>query len=97
MTTARAEPLPGVRAARGRTALLLTRPCSLPSATAAQLVRVRPAQVTVLGGSSAVCDDVARQAAQAAGGVPVRRPAGGTRFETAAAVATDGRGDATAR
>jgi putative cell wall-binding protein len=68
--------------------LLLTRPNALPSATAAQLRRLAPAEVVVLGGTVAVNDTVAQAAAAAADG-SYRRIAGANRFETATKIAEE--------
>ena len=64
--------------------MLLTRPDSLPAATAAELDRLHPVEIVVLGGTGAINAAVERQL-RAFG--PVTRIAGGDRFETAAAVA----------
>ena len=64
--------------------MLLTRPTGLPAETAAELGRLRPAQIVVLGGSGAISAAV-EQELRAYG--PVTRIAGADRYETAAAVA----------
>jgi putative cell wall-binding protein/lysophospholipase L1-like esterase len=61
--------------------VLLTAPDALPAATQAELGRLRPASVVVVGGTSAVSDEVA----SAAGAT--ERVAGADRYETAAALA----------
>lgn len=65
--------------------ILLTRPGALPEAVAAELSRRDPARVIVLGGSTAVSEDVVDQIETL--GLPVTRIAGANRFETAARVA----------
>jgi putative cell wall-binding protein len=68
--------------------VLLTAPGSLPEASAKELVRLRPAEVVVVGGARAVTDLVLRQVREATG-APTRRVAGSDRFATAASVAAD--------
>lgn len=68
--------------------LLLTRPDGLDASTRAELARLAPRQVIVLGGRSAVSDVVVREAARVSG-APVRRISGTDRYETAAAVAQE--------
>jgi subtilisin family serine protease len=63
--------------------LLLTDTCSLPGETAAELSRLRPSQVTVVGGDAAVCQALSEQIAQASGAARVVRVAGPDRFATA--------------
>lgn len=66
--------------------LLFTRTDRLPATTVAELGRLAPGEVRVLGGDSAVQDGVVAAAAQAAGADAVRVE-GGDRYETAAALA----------
>ncbi len=66
--------------------VLLTRPGDLPDATAGALDALQPGQITVLGGTAAVSDDVVA-ALEAHTDGAVDRLAGDTRFMTAAAVA----------
>ncbi|MCV0403143.1 MAG: cell wall-binding repeat-containing protein [Chloroflexi bacterium] len=74
----------GPAAARGGGPVLLTLPTSLPSATADELARLRPAKIVVLGGTSVVSDAVlARLRPYATSGV-VTRIAGSDRYATAA-------------
>ncbi len=83
-----ADALAGVPAAglAGGPILLVTRD-RIPSPTAAELRRLRPGRIVVLGGTAAVGAGVADQlAAYTDGGVT--RLAGSTRFATAAAIAT---------
>lgn len=63
--------------------VLLTAPGALPAATAAELARLRPARIVVLGSTSVVSDAVARALSAYA---PVSRVAGADRYATAAAV-----------
>jgi putative cell wall-binding protein len=67
--------------------VLLTGKTELPAATAAELVRLQPARIVILGGSGVVSDGVADAlAAYTSGGVA--RMAGGDRYATAVAVTT---------
>ncbi len=75
----------GAAGATGGPVLLAQRD-ALPDATAAELRRLRPARLVVLGGANAIADAVADSASAAAGGVGVQRYAGGDRFATAAAL-----------
>lgn len=63
--------------------VLLVQPTQLPEATRAELARLDPGAVTVLGGPAAVSDDVLAQV-RAAVDAPVERVAGPTRYATAA-------------
>ena len=65
--------------------ILLTRPGSLPAETAAELARMKPARIVVLGGAAAVSNAVASQLAAYTSG-SVSRFAGRDRYATAAAV-----------
>lgn len=73
-------------AARDDAPVLLTRRTELPTATAAQLDRLNPGRIVVLGGTTAVSDAVVAQAGAYTSG-PVTRIFGGDRFETSAKVA----------
>jgi glucose/arabinose dehydrogenase/putative cell wall-binding protein len=66
--------------------LLLTQPASLPAATQAELDRLNPARIFVLGGTGAVSNAVAMALAAYTSG-PVTRLAGVDRYATAAAIA----------
>ncbi|GGK55947.1 hypothetical protein GCM10011509_00380 [Ornithinimicrobium pekingense] len=66
--------------------VLLTKPDSVPNAVAAELDRLNPAHIVVVGGDGAVSSDVA-DAAAAYGDVV--RIAGTNRYETSAAVAAE--------
>ena len=76
----------GAAAAGGSNSpLLLVGPASVPASTAAELIRLKPSKIVVLGGTGAVSDTVlVALAAFAPGGVT--RLAGVDRFETAAAI-----------
>ncbi|MCU0266784.1 MAG: cell wall-binding repeat-containing protein, partial [Actinomycetia bacterium] len=64
--------------------VLLVAPGAVPAATAAELTRLRPARITVLGGTGVVSSAVA---SALAGYAPtVRRLAGADRYATAAAI-----------
>jgi putative cell wall-binding protein len=65
--------------------VLLTHPGSLPGSTRAELVRLRPQTIYLLGGTAAVSESV-RQSIQQATGKPVVRLAGADRYATAIAV-----------
>ncbi len=68
--------------------LLLTNATTLPSSTAAEITRLHPSAIVVLGGSAAVSDSVANAAVQAAGGAALSRLQGADRYATADAVAS---------
>ncbi|MEE8603169.1 glycoside hydrolase family 9 protein [Euzebya tangerina] len=72
---------------QGDSPLLLTDPDELPDVVLAELNRLGPATVRILGGVDAVSADV--QAAVEAAGFAVERSAGPTRLETAVAVAAE--------
>ncbi len=77
-------------AAAGETGgpVLLVRQDSIPAATAAELARLRPGRIIVLGGTGVVSDAVvAGLGAYASGGVA--RLSGVNRYATAAAISTD--------
>ncbi len=63
--------------------LLLTDPKSLPTATAAEITRLHPSAIVVLGGASAVSGAVAQDAVTAAGGAQFSRMSGADRYATA--------------
>lgn len=76
----------GVAAGVERGPVLLTAPTSLPPATSAELDRLRPARIVVVGGPGSVSDAVVAQLrTKTTGGVT--RVEGPDRFATAAAVA----------
>ncbi|MBA3740282.1 MAG: cell wall-binding repeat-containing protein, partial [Chloroflexi bacterium] len=75
----------GPAAARLRAPMLLTLARGLPDATRAELSRLQPARIVILGGTTVVSPTVEAQlAAYTAGGVT--RIAGADRYATAAAV-----------
>lgn len=69
--------------------LLLTSSTRLPAVVAAELQRLSPDRITIVGGTGAVADGTAAAARTAAGGssVVVRRLSGANRYLTSAAVA----------
>jgi putative cell wall-binding protein len=70
--------------------LLLTRPTSLPAATAAEITRLQPLHIVVIGGEAAVSDGVfAQLEALAPPAATVYRIAGDDRYGTAAEVASE--------
>jgi putative cell wall-binding protein len=73
-------------AARDDGPIVLTRRADLPDATAAQLDRLEPGELVVLGGTAAVPAATADAAATAAGGATVTRLGGADRFVTAALI-----------
>jgi putative cell wall-binding protein/spore germination protein YaaH len=76
----------GPAAARGGGPMLLTMRNELPSATASELARLRPAKIVILGGTSAVSASVANRLAGYATSGAVSRLAGADRYATAARV-----------
>ncbi|MHB8464814.1 MAG: cell wall-binding repeat-containing protein, partial [Acidimicrobiales bacterium] len=71
----------GAAAGLNRAPILLTNQCSLPPATSAELRRLTPTTVYIVGGVTAVCEQVARAIGQLTGVTPVR--IGGTdRYDT---------------
>ena len=66
--------------------VLLTTPTSIPADTAAELARLAPGRIVVLGGSGVVSDAVAAQLAAYATSGAVSRLAGADRYATSAAV-----------
>ncbi|HUQ39552.1 MAG TPA: S8 family serine peptidase [Acidimicrobiales bacterium] len=79
----------GALAAHGGGPLLLTSRCTLPEPTRAELVRLAPGRILVLGGAGAICDGVLDQIRQSTPGT-VLRVAGEDRYATATAGAADG-------
>lgn len=67
-------------------ALLLTSPTLLSPPAAAELTRMAPARVVIVGGPSAVSDAVLSAVAQLLPGATVERRAGPDRYATAAAI-----------
>jgi putative cell wall-binding protein len=79
----------GPYAARFGGPVLLVRSDSIPAATAAELQRLRPQRIVVLGGTGSVSNGVASQAAAYTSG-SVSRLAGADRYATAAAISAAG-------
>jgi hypothetical protein len=75
----------GPAAARVNGPILLVQRDAIPAATAAELARLRPTRIFVLGGSGVVSDGVLEQL-RAYASVGVDRVAGPSRYETAAAI-----------
>ena len=69
--------------------VLLTTDSTLPSPTRTELIRLKPTEIVVLGGTGAVSDDVLDAAQAAVPGAAVRRVAGPDRFATAAEISED--------
>jgi polyvinyl alcohol dehydrogenase (cytochrome) len=74
-------------AARAGGPLLLTDPATLPAATKAEIARLHPSAIVILGGTTAVSAQVASDAVAAAGGAALSRISGADRYQTADAVA----------
>lgn len=74
----------GAAAARANAPILLTSTSSLPGATAAELSRLHPSQIIVMGGTGAVSDGVVGQLGAYA--ASVQRIAGADRYTTAVAL-----------
>jgi putative cell wall-binding protein len=79
----------GPYAARFGGPVLLVRSDSIPAATAAELTRLRPQRIVILGGTGSVGNGVASQAATYTSG-SVSRLAGADRYATAAAISAAG-------
>ena len=75
----------GAAAGRRSGPLLLVAGCGMPDATAAELSRLKPSSITVVGGPMAVCDGVLEHTRSLTGVQPIR-VAGVNRFDTAAAL-----------
>lgn len=73
----------GVAAARAGSPVLLTTPSAVPPGTDAELRRLAPQRIVVLGGPGVVPDAIAAQLGTIA---PVSRLAGATRYDTGVAV-----------
>jgi len=76
----------GAAAARSGSPVLLARPGALPAPTVAELKRLAPSRIIVLGGTSAIGDGVVAQLRGLATSGTVTRIAGADRFATAVAV-----------
>jgi putative cell wall-binding protein len=80
----------GALAAHRDSPVLLVGRTSLPDPVRAELVRLQPGQVVVLGGPAAVSDAVAAElAGYATGATPLRRIGGADRYAVSAAVAAE--------
>jgi putative cell wall-binding protein/spore germination protein YaaH len=84
----------GVAAAREGGPMLLVRPGEVPAATAAELRRLKPARIVIIGGTGAVGSGVEQQLRSFATSGSISRLAGADRYATAVAVssATSGGG-----
>jgi len=80
------DALTGAAAAAGRGPVLLVSAAGVPPATSAELHRLAPKRLVVLGGPDAVSPTSVAQAAAAAGGAAVTRAGGADRYATSAAV-----------
>lgn len=78
-------------AAQTRSPILLTEGDRLPSSVANFLAERRPSRLLVIGGTAAIAEDVAQDAADLSG-ARADRLAGATRYETSVAVADEARG-----
>ena len=74
-------------AARDGGPILLTRTDVLPEATRAELARLAPARIVIIGGTASVSTSVATAVSAAVPGAVVSRIAGKDRYETSAAIA----------
>jgi putative cell wall-binding protein len=80
----------GALASRRRAPLLLSGQNGLSDSVAAELSRLNPQRIVVLGGTSAVSSEAQAQAAQAVPGATVTRLAGKNRYATSAVIADAG-------
>jgi putative cell wall-binding protein len=85
----------GALAARSQSPLLQAAPRSLPVATRAELQRLRPARVVLLGGASALSTGVESAIRSAVPGAVVSRIGGADRYATSAAISKAGWGTST--
>ena len=76
----------GAAAARAGSPVLLTRPGGLPGSTEAELRRLAPSRIVVLGGTGAVSDVVVARLRTAVPGAAISRLAGADRYATAVAI-----------
>lgn len=88
-----ADALAGSILARNGGPMLLTHPAVLPDATRAELLRLRPRYVGVLGGPQAVHPSVVDEIRRLLPGVTVERLGGPDRYETAVTISLRARGD----
>ena len=77
----------GAAAAMDRGPVLLVRSSGIPYATAAELSRLDPSRVLILGGAATIPAQVAREVGRIAG-VEITRVAGDTRYGTAASISS---------
>ena len=78
----------GARAGSRNDPILLTRSTKLPSATIAELKRIKPYRVYIVGGTTAINSSVYRALESYTGNGGVTRLGGSNRYDTAARVAT---------
>lgn len=78
----------GPLAAKLQGTLLLTTHGALPATVQAEIQRLKPSEIVVVGADSAVSETAAQAARTAAGGVKLTRIAGENRFDTAGQIAT---------
>ena len=78
----------GAAAARAQAPILLVKQTSVPSATAAELSRLAPDQIIVMGGTGMISDSVAQQLKAHA--ATVTRISGSDRYETAVKLSVAG-------
>jgi cell wall-associated NlpC family hydrolase len=82
------DALAGAAGAAGKGPILLVSGTSVPSTTAAELHRLAPKHLVVLGGQSSVADSTAKSAALATGQSTFTRLSGVDRYGTAVAVSS---------
>ncbi len=80
----------GALAARTNSPVLLSASTQLPAVVAAELTRLAPSKVVLLGGTSSLSSSVAEQVKAALPGVSVSRLSGADRYATSAAIADAG-------
>ncbi|GAA1780577.1 cell wall-binding repeat-containing protein [Leucobacter iarius] len=78
----------GALGAKWKAPLLLARPTSLPASTRAEIVRLKPNRIVVVGGTGAVSDGVVTELKKLAGRVD--RVSGPDRYATSVAIAQQG-------
>lgn len=80
----------GPAAGRANAPMLLSRSDALPASTRAELRRLQPSRIVLVGGESALSADVRQEIAAAVPGATITRLSGANRYETSAAVAQHG-------
>ena len=80
----------GALAAKTNSPVLLSASTQLPAVVAAELARLAPSEVVLLGGTSSLSSSVSGQVKAAVPGVSVSRLAGTDRYATSAAIADAG-------